>query len=267
MKIGFIGGGNIAKSIIGGIISSNLYDSEDIIVSSKTLATRERLRDEFKLGLRDKNSLVASEADILFLTVKPNIYEEVITEVRDYIKEDVIVVLVAAGKTITWAKDKFNRDIKIVKSMPNTPALVGQAMTGIAFSDNLTDKDQSIILDIFNSFGRSEVVDESLMDVVTGVSGSSPAYIYMIIEAMADCAVLRGMKRDQAYNFAAQSVMGAAKMVLDTGDHPGVLKDRVCSPVGTTIEAVAKLEELGLRSAMIQAMNACIDKSIEMTKQ
>ena len=150
--------------------------------------------------------------------------------------------------------------------MPNTPALVVEAMSAVCFNTNMTENDKKIVLDMLRSFGKAEVVPESMMDAVVGVSGSSPAYVYMFIEAMADAAVMHGMPRAQAYTFAAQSVLGAAKMVLETGKHPGELKDNVCSPGGTTIEAVAALEQNGLRAAVIDAIDVCVKKSQEMSK-
>jgi pyrroline-5-carboxylate reductase len=145
--------------------------------------------------------------------------------------------------------------------MPNTPALVGEGMAALSPNANVTEDEAKNILNIFQSFGKAEIVPEYLMDTVTAVSGSSPAYVFMFIEAMADAAVMGGMPRNQAYTFAAQSVLGSAKMVLETGKHPGELKDMVCSPAGTTIDAVGVLEEEGFRSGVIKAMTACIEKS------
>lgn len=159
----------------------------------------------------------------------------------------------------------FERKVKVVRVMPNTPALVGEGMSALCPNDIVTKEELEYIVTIFESFGKAEIVSEKLMDVVTAVSGSAPAYVYMFIEAMADAAVLDGMPRNQAYKFAAQAVYGSAKMVLETGMHPGALKDMVCSPGGTTIEAVATLEEKGLRTAVISAMRNCTKKSIEMS--
>ena len=145
--------------------------------------------------------------------------------------------------------------------MPNTPALVGEGMTGVCANDLVTEEELQLVLTLLKSFGRAEVVPEYLMDTVTGVSGSSPAYVFLFLEALADAAVAEGMPRKQAYEFAAQSVLGSAKMLLETGLHPGELKDMVCSPGGTTIEAVAVLERENLRSAVIDATRACIRKS------
>ena len=151
--------------------------------------------------------------------------------------------------------------------MPNTPALVGEGMTGVCANDLVTEEELQLVLTLLKSFGRAEVVPEYLMDTVTGVSGSSPAYVFLFLEALADAAVAEGMPRKQAYEFAAQSVLGSAKMLLETGMHPGELKDMVCSPGGTTIEAVAVLERENLRSAVIDATRACIRKSKEWIRR
>ena len=148
--------------------------------------------------------------------------------------------------------------------MPNTPALVGEAMSCICGNSHVTEQDMQIICQVFQGFGKTEMVKEELIDVVVGVSGSSPAYVFIFIEAMADAAVAGGMPRAQAYRFAAQAVLGSAKMVLETGKHPGELKDMVCSPAGTTIQAVRVLEEKGMRSAVFEAMMKCLDISRNM---
>ena len=160
----------------------------------------------------------------------------------------------------------FGKEIKLVRVMPNTPALVGEGMAAIYPCPEIQPDELELVCKIFNSFGKSEIVTEGQMDVVTGLSGSSPAFIFMIIEAMADGAVLEGMPRNQAYKFAAQTVLGSAKMVLETGKHPGELKDMVCSPAGTTIEGVAELEKAGVRSSIINAVKVATEKSKNMSK-
>ena len=185
------------------------------------------------------------------------------------IEAGMIIVSIAAGQTINRLTNAFKCDtIKLVRVMPNTPALVGEGMAAVSFNDVMQKPENKAEADyigsLFEALGRAETVPEKLMDTVTGVSGSSPAYIFMLIEAMADAAVLGGMPRNQAYVFAAQSVLGSAKMLLDSGKHPGELKDMVCSPAGTTIEAVKVLENEGFRSAVINAIEACIKKSESM---
>ena len=160
-----------------------------------------------------------------------------------------------------WLGEQFQKPVKIVRTMPNTPALVGEGMTAACPNAYVTEDEKKYALELLGSFGKVEVVPEHLIDAVVAVSGSSPAYVFLLIEAMADAAVAEGMPRQQAYQFAAQAVYGSAKMVLETGKHPGELKDMVCSPAGTTIEAVRVLEEKGLRSAVIEAMKACAEVS------
>lgn len=264
--IGFIGGGNMASAIIGGILGAGLADKEHLLASCKSQTSVERLQQQFGICATTDNREVAARADILFLAVKPNMFATVIPEIRDVVKEGQIIVSIAAGQTIGAIESAFGKDIKLVRVMPNTPALVGEAMSGISPNEKVSAEELQEVVAIFESFGEAEVVPESMMDAVIGVSGSSPAYVYMFIEAMADAAVADGMPRAQAYKFAAQSVLGSAKMVLETGMHPGALKDAVCSPGGTTIEAVAKLEESGFRQSVIVAQRACVQKSKDMSK-
>ena len=264
--IGFIGSGNMGGAMIGGIINADLIAKENIYVSDINEASLAKVKESYGVNVTTDNAELAKACDIIVLAVKPFLYPVVIKGIKDVVKEDVIIVVIAAGQSSEAVRELFGRDIKIVKTMPNTPALVGEGMAAIAPAKNVTKEETEEIVAIFNSFGKSEIVPEHLMDAVTAVSGSSPAYVYMFIEAMADAAVVEGMPRAQAYKFAAQSVLGSAKMVLETGRHPGDLKDMVCSPGGTTIAAVAKLEETGLRNSVMQGMKACADKSRDMSK-
>ncbi len=264
--IGFIGGGNMASAIISGIIGSGLSDADHVIAADKFPAAVDCLKNNFGIQASTDNIEICSKADILFLAVKPNMFSVVIPEIKNAIKEDALIISIAAGQTIAKIEALFEKEIKLVRTMPNTPALVGESMSALCANNNVSEEELALAVNIFNSFGKCEVVSESLIDAVVGVSGSSPAYVYMFIEAMADAAVADGMPRAQAYKFAAQSVLGAAKMVLETGKHPGELKDAVCSPGGTTIEAVAELERNGFRDAVISAQRACVQKSKDMSK-
>ncbi len=237
-----------------------------IICSDLNVSNLKNASDKYGITITTNNNEVANSADILILSIKPDLYTSVINQIKNQIKNDVIVVTIAAGKSIKSTENEFDRKLKVIRVMPNTPVLVGEGMSALSFNEMVTEKDIKEVLNIFNSFGQTEVVNEKLMDVVTSISGSSPAYVYMFIEAMADAAVLDGMPRKQAYKFAAQAVLGSAKMVLETGIHPGELKDMVCSPGGTTIEAVVTLEEKGLRTAIISAMKRCTQKSMEMSR-
>lgn len=261
MNISFIGCGNMGSAMIQGILESGKCAQKEIMTSDPSAEKLEAKADELGILTSRDNTEAAKFADILFLSVKPQFYQEVITEIRDFVAEDSIVVTIAPGKTLMWLEEQFGRKVKLIRTMPNTPAMVGEGMMGMCANQYVTEADMAVVRDICSGFSNTEVVKEELMDVVTAVSGSSPAYVFMFIEAMADAAVADGMARSQAYKFAAQAVLGSAKMVLETGKHPAELKDMVCSPGGTTIEAVRVLEEKGMRSAVFEAMKACVRKS------
>lgn len=264
--IGFIGCGNMAQAMIGGITKVNLVPESNIMASDLNETSLKHTAEDYGIKVTTDNNEVAKNSDILILSIKPNLYASVIEGIKNSIKENAVIVTIAAGKSIACTETSFGKKLKVVRVMPNTPALVGEGMSAVCPNEMVAEEEKEEIMEIFESFGKAEIVNEKLMDVVTSVSGSSPAYVYMFIEAMADAAVLDGMPRKQAYKFAAQAVLGAAKMVLATGMHPGELKDMVCSPGGTTIEAVATLEEKGLRSTVISAVRSCTKKSIEMSK-
>ena len=259
MKLGFIGTGNMAGAIMGGIIKKGLIAPEEIIGADIMPQSRERVKETYGIAVTADNKEAAEKSEVLILSVKPQFYESVITEIKDKVTEDKIIITIAPGKTLAWLEEKFGKKVKIVRTMPNTPAMVMEGMTAASPNSYLSEEEVKYACHILESFGKVEVIPERLMDAVVGVSGSSPAYVFILIEAMADAAVSDGMPRAQAYKFAAQAVMGSAKMVLETGKHPGELKDMVCSPAGTTIEAVRVLEGTGFRSSVIEAMKACTD--------
>ena len=261
MKLGFIGTGNMASAIMGGIIKNNVIPAEEIIGADLFAPGRERVQKEYGINVTADNKEVAQKAETIILSVKPQFYESVIADIKDVVTDKQIIITIAPGKTLAWLAEQFGKDVKIVRTMPNTPAMVGEGMTAVCPNEHLTEDEIAYVKSLLESFSRAEIVPERLMDVVTAVSGSSPAYVFMLIEAMADAAVSGGMPRKQAYQFAAQAVLGSAKMVLDTGKHPGELKYMVCSPAGTTIEAVRTLEELGFRSSIIEAMKVCEEMS------
>lgn len=264
MKIGFIGLGNMATAMIGGMIKNGVVPAGDITASGRSQASVDKAVEAFKIDARCDNKRVAQEADILFLSVKPQMYAEVIAQIKDDVKEDAVIVSIAPGKTMAWLTELFGKEVGIVRCMPNTPALVGEGCTGVCHNGLVTDRQIKQVMVLLNSFGKAFEVTEQMMDAVVGVSGSSPAYVFLFIEAMADAAVADGMPRALAYEFAAQAVCGSAKMVLETGKHPAELKDMVCSPAGTTIEAVRILEQKGFRSAVMEAQKACVEKSKSM---
>ncbi|WP_152446426.1 pyrroline-5-carboxylate reductase [Bacillus sp. THAF10] len=259
--IGFIGSGKMAEAIIGGLVKSEITQASAIYASAKTEETVTKMRTKFGINTTTNNVEVAEHANIIILAVKPDLHASVVEEIADRVKSDALIVTIAAGITLSFLEQAFGKGIKAVRVMPNTPSLVGEGMSVICANDRVEEEELKAVIRLFESFGKAEVLPEKLMDAVPAVSGSSPAYVYMFIEALADGAVKQGIGRKQAYTLAAQAVLGAAKMVLETGNHPGELKDNVCTPGGATIEAVAALEKNGLRAAVLAAMDACTEKS------
>ena len=261
-ELGFIGCGNMARAMMEGLLKTNRFSPEDFIVSDKSEEALSRISDELKIGCTTTdNHQVVKEAKTVIFAVKPQVFPCVAEELKDCIDSDKLVVSIVAGKSTENIQSFSKNPLKIVRIMPNTPALVGEGMAGICSNSLVSGEELQYVKSLFESFGKAEIVSEHLMDAVVGVSGSAPAYVFMFIEAMADAAVAEGMPRQQAYTFAAQTVLGSAKMVLETGKHPGELKDMVCSPAGTTIEAVRVLEEKGMRSAVFEAVKACSEMS------
>ena len=263
MKIGFIGCGNMGTAMIRGILKSKVAAPEEMMASDLSEAAREKIKKELGIGC-GSNQETARFADVLVLAVKPQFYEEMLSSIREEVQTDTLIMSLAPGRSLAYLSERLGAQVPVIRVMPNTPALIGQGMAGICGGKNVTESQLACAKKICESFGRCEIVTEHMLDVVTGISGSSPAYVFMMIEAMADAAVAEGMPRAMAYEFAAQAVAGSAKMVLESGLHPGILKDQVCSPAGTTIEAVAVLEKMGFRSALIEAVRACVKKAGSM---
>jgi pyrroline-5-carboxylate reductase len=241
MKLGFIGTGNMAGAIMGGVIKSNVFKPEEIIGADLFAPGREKVKELYGINVTDSNKEVIEKSEVVIFSVKPQFYADVIQEVKDLVRPEQLIITIAPGKTLAWLAEQFGKDVKIVRTMPNTPAMVGEGMTAATPNEHVTKEELDYACKILSAFGKVEVVAEHMMDAVVAVSGSSPAYVFMFIEAMADAAVAEGMPRAQAYKFAAQAVLGSAKMVLETGKHPGELKDMVCSPAGTTNENLKKM--------------------------
>ena len=259
--IGIIGGGNMGGGIAKGIVSSNLVSPQNVIVSDISANRRKELEETLKVRTTAGNVELCSEADIIFLVVKPYLLAQVVEEIKDYVNEDALVISVAAGQSIAKVEGMFGRSIHLIRIMPNLGAVVGESMTGYTANTRVTEEELAEAAEIFNSFGKCEQIKESLMDVITAVSGSAPAYICTFIDAMADAAVLNGMPRAQAYNICSQVVLGTAKYLSETGMTPSELKDMVCTPGGASIEAVTVMEKEGLRGAVHAGVTACTLKS------
>lgn len=259
-NIGFIGVGNMGYAMIKGIVN-NLQNIKLVYTDINT-EKLEQIKKEIKFDYVDTNIECVKQSKYIVLAIKPQYYEEVLMDIKEVITDKHIVISIAPGINIEYLKNILGQRVKIIRAMPNTPALVGQGMSAISFSEDVFfDYEKTVIKDIFNSFGEVVNLKEHLIDAVVPISGSSPAYVYMFIEAMADAGVLFGIPRDVSYKLASQSVLGSAKMVLETNQHPGQLKDAVCSPGGTTIEAVTELEKNGFRSAIMEAMKSCYNKT------
>ena len=261
MKIGFIGGGNMAGAIIGGMVEKKVYEGSQIAASGKDMMSLENLNRKYGIEITDDNKVIMDDCDVIFLSVKPQVLPEVIAQIAPWVKEGQLFVSIAAGKTIAWIEQGFKKEIKLVRVMPNTPALVGEGCSGFCANKNVVEEELQIVKQILDCCGTSYQVPEHLMDVVGAASGSGPAFVFMFMEAMADAAVAGGMPRDLAYKIVAQTVLGSGKLMLESGKHPGMLKDMVCSPGGTTICGVKVLEEQGMRGAIMNALDSCIEKS------
>ncbi len=263
---GFIGAGNMGYPLIQ--VAGNIFGKDEVVFTDASLERCQFVNKETQIPYVKENIDVVKQCKYLVLAVKPQFFSIVLDEIKAFVTKDHIVISIAAGITITTLKEMLGDTTRIVRAMPNTPAMVYKGMTGISFSqDNYSDVEKTEIDRFFQSFGKYEVFDEKLMNAVVCASGSSPAYVYMFIEALADSVVAYGIPRDKAYVLAAQTVLGAATMVLETGEHPGRLKDNVCSPGGTTIAAVKALEEYGLRNAIMKATDACYDKAVDLSKK
>lgn len=264
MKIGFIGTGNMGSSIIKGILSSKFEKSENINIFDLDKEKVNNLVKEYGVNTANSEKELAGNCDIIVLSVKPHIIPIVLKNLSGNVKKDTIILTIAAGISISVIENALGEDKKVVRTMPNTPAQVLSGMTAVTFNKNIENSEKEIIFKLLNSFGKSVEIEEKLMHAYTGISGSLPAYVYMFMEALADGGVLCGMPRNKAYEIVAQTVAGSAKMLLETGKHPGQLKDEVCSPAGTTIEAVRVLENGNFRGNVIEAVVACTEKSKEM---
>ncbi len=261
MKIGIIGAGNMSCAITKGLIGAG-YLPADIFVSD---IAPDKLQDAAKLGVKTgTNEDAARFGEAVILAIKPNIYEKALPSLSDILK-DKLVISIAAGNTISFVSSLLP-GAKVVRLMPNTPALVGAGMTAISYAAPATKEDADIVETMFSALGKCIQVPENLMDAVVSVSGSGPAYAYMLIDAMANGGVLMGLTKKDALLLAAQTVYGAAKTVLETGEHPSVLCDNVCSPGGTTIAAVESLEKSGFRAAVMEAERKCAEKSAQLKK-
>lgn len=263
--VGFIGMGNMGRAMLQGALTN--FAPTEMLFTCPTEAHRRSVEADTGVSSVESNAECANLAKYLVLAVKPQVYPKVLKNIQNIVREEHVLISLAPGITSASIRESLGKAARIVRAMPNTPALVGQGMTGISYrADELSFEEQDVIAKLFSSFGKYEKVDEKLMDAVVCASGSSPAFVYMMIEALADGVVKQGLPRSQAYTMVAQAVKGSAEMVLRTGKHPAQLKDEVCSPGGTTIAGTAALERTGFRNSLIQACDAVYEKSSSFSK-
>lgn len=264
-QLGFIGCGNMGRAMMSGALEKGWTTAERVVIHTHRKETMDTLAAQYGVAVADSNRALAENADIIVLAVKPNIYADVLADICEVLTEGQIVLAIAPAYSIaSIAALVQNEGVRVARAMPNTPAQIGEGMAGLAFSDNMTGAERALVQSFFESFGKVAVVREDAMHAVGSVSGSSPAFVYMVIEGMAEGAIKLGIPAKDAYTFAAQSVLGAAALVLETGEHPAVLRDAVCSAGGTTIAGVAALEASGFKGAIMEAMDRSSEKFLAM---
>ncbi len=265
-RIGFIGGGKMGSAIVGGLLARGVADAGRIWVSDMETDRLKELRDLHGVHTSTDNRAVAKKADILILAVKPQVMGPVLKELSRAVGRTRLVISIAAGIPLSFLEGNLGKGVRVIRTMPNTPALIGEGATALARGTHATDQDLETARRIFDAVGKTVIVPESQMDAVTGLSGSGPAYGFIILEALSDGGVRMGLPRDTALLLAAQTMLGAAKLFLSGDRHPGQLKDMVTSPGGTTIAGIQALEEGGLRAALIRAVEAATLRSQELGK-
>lgn len=262
-NIGFIGGGNMAEALIKGLIAGG-YAAERIMASEPSEYRREHLHEEYAIELTTDNIELMQKCEIVVLAIKPQIAVEVLEEVAEVYTDAKLLVSILAGVSSATIEGYFPGAPRVVRVMPNTPALVGEGASAICRGHHSSKADLNLVKQLCEAVGKVQIIDERQMDAATGLSGSGPAYIYTVIEALADGGVREGLRRDVAHELAVQTVVGAALMVRETGEHPAILRDRVCSPGGTAITGVSTLEKNGLRTTLMEAVSAAAARSREL---
>jgi pyrroline-5-carboxylate reductase len=264
IRWGFLGSGRMAAALIRGMLRAGTATPDAISASDPLELPRAALAKETGITVTDSNSAVARRSDVIVLAVKPQSMPHVLEHLRRDLTPEHLVVSIAAGVSMATLATGLNDHARIIRVMPNTPALLGEGASAYCLGEHARPGDEAIVRSCFEAVGRAFRVPESLLDAVTGLSGSGPAFVYVMIEALSDGGVRVGLPRDIATALAAQTVLGAARMVLETGEHPGVLKDQVASPGGTTIAGLHALERAGFRAALMDAVEAATRRSAEL---
>jgi len=263
-RIGMIGAGQMATALGRGFVGSGLIPPERLLASDPDEVARRRFAEATGAKTTDENVRVVKDSDVIFLAVKPQQMAAVTAELAGEISPEKLVISIAAGVRLGSLAAALGADVRLVRVMPNTPCLIGRGACGFCLDRRATEQDAELVEQLLAAVGIAYQVDEKLMDAVTGLSGSGPAFVYTVVEALSDAGVRMGLPRNVATALAAQTVRGAAEMVITTGEHTGVLRDRVTSPGGTTIAGIQALETAGVRAALIAAVEAATRRSAEL---
>lgn len=263
-RLTVIGAGAMGSAIAGGVISAGLFEASNVTMSDIDTAKLQRLANDLGVSVTSNNTKAVADADVILLAVKPGLVNDVLSDIQASVPQNALVISIAAGVKVQVVESGLRHGIGIIRAMPNTPCQIGAGAIAFSRGGFVTDAQAAIAKELFNAVGESHEVPEKLLDAVTGLSGSGPAYVYIMIEAMADAGVRVGLPRNIALPLAAQTVLGSAMMVVEQGEHPARLKDAVTSPGGTTIAGVDALEHAGFRSAIIEAVKAATKRSEEL---
>ncbi|MFH1016902.1 MAG: pyrroline-5-carboxylate reductase [Pseudomonadota bacterium] len=265
-KIGFIGAGSMARAFVGGLLRGNHTQKSQLLASHHREEKAKAFAAEFGIETFTDNKRVATRADIVVLGVKPQVLEKVVDEIASEITPSKLVISIAAGVPIEAIEKRLPPRSRVIRVMPNIPALVGAGATALSGGDHASEEDLSIARALFDAVGKTVVVEEYLLNAVTGLSGSGPAYVFLMIDALADAGVKVGLSRDTSLMLSTQTVLGAAKLLMESGEHPGRLKDMVTSPGGTAISGIHTLEQGGLRTTLMNAVECATERSRELGK-
>lgn len=265
--LAFLGGGNMGEAMLKGLLNARFAEPQQLLVADINRQRVEYLERTYGVRGAVTNREAVAEADVIILAVKPQNLPELLQDIREELDPTKLVISIAAGVPLRTIEEIVKKELRLIRTMPNTPALVQEAATALARGAFASEEDLKLAEQIFASVGKTIVIEENLMDAVTGLSGSGPAYVFLFIEAMADSGVKMGLTRQASLLLSAQTVLGAARLLLETNEHPGRLKDMVCSPGGTAIVGLHTLEQGGLRTTIINAVEAATKRSIELGQQ
>jgi len=266
-KVAILGAGKMGETLLSGLLDAGVVNKKRMMVTARRQARADYLREKYDVVATTENSEAVDFADVLVLSVKPQGTEKVLGEIKESIRKDQLLISVVAAVTTKFIESRLGNEVRVIRTMPNTPCLIRQGMTGICAGAYASNDDLGLAQEIFQQVGRTMIVEEKHLDAVTGLSASGPAFIYVVIESMAEGGVKVGLPRDKATELAAQAVLGAASMVLKTNEHPALLKDAVTTPAGCTIDGLMEMEEGGLRVTMIKTIVKATERASQLMKE